>query len=149
MSPVLDLKFLNNTLGATFIGYSISCVIFGIFTTQTISFYHQYRSDPLKLKILVGVVWCIEFIHQTVVTHAVYHYLVLCFGSATIILMEPLVWSFVTLVVVGTISGSIVKFCSIIRIWRFSNHNKMVTAALTMAVFVQIGWTLGNVMCHL
>ncbi|KAH7870119.1 hypothetical protein F5879DRAFT_923963 [Lentinula edodes] len=139
MSSVFDLKFLNNTLGAGLIGYSISCVIFGIFTTQTISFYHKYRSDPLKLKILVGVVWCIEFIHQTLVAHTVYHYLVLCFGSPIIIILtEPLVWSFVTLIMVSTVSGSIVKFCSIIRIWRFSNHNIMVTAALSMVVFAQI-----------
>ncbi|KAJ3804946.1 hypothetical protein F5876DRAFT_70213 [Lentinula aff. lateritia] len=149
MSPVFDLKFLNNTLGAGFIGYSISCVIFGIFTTQTISFYYQYRSDPLKLKILVGVVWCIEFIHQTLVAHTVYHYLVLCFGSPIIILTEPLVWSFVTLIVVGTVSESIVKFCFIIRIWRFSNHNKMVTTALSMLVFAEIGWILGNVISQL
>ncbi|KAJ3886634.1 hypothetical protein GG344DRAFT_69507 [Lentinula edodes] len=124
----------------------------------------------------VGVVWCIEFIHQTLVAHTVYHYLVLCFGSPIIIILtEPLVWSFVpicktwkfsqehsivwpkpillqivqTLIVVSTVSGSIVKFCSIIRIWRFSNHNIMVTAALSMVVFAQIGWILGDVMCHL
>ncbi|KAJ4499738.1 hypothetical protein C8R41DRAFT_863721 [Lentinula lateritia] len=96
------------------------------------------KSDPLKLKILVGVVWCIEFIHQTLVAHTVYHYLVLCFGSPIIILTEPLVWSFVTLIVVGTVSESIVKFCFIIRIWRFSNHNKMVTTALSMLVFAEI-----------
>ncbi|KAJ3926252.1 MAG: hypothetical protein NXY57DRAFT_1043430 [Lentinula lateritia] len=96
----------------------------------------------------VGVVWCIEFIHQTLVAHTAYHYLVLCFGSPIIILTEPLVWSFVTLIVVGTVSESIVKFCFIIRIWRFSNHNKMVTTALSMLVFAEIGWILGNVMCH-
>ncbi|KAJ3859620.1 hypothetical protein EV359DRAFT_68007 [Lentinula novae-zelandiae] len=96
-----------------------------------------------------GVVWCIEFIHQTLVAHTAYHYLVLCFGSPIIILTEPLVWSFVTLIVVGTVSESIVKFCFIIRIWRFSNHNKMVTTALSMLVFAEIGWILGNVISQL
>ncbi|KAJ3848756.1 hypothetical protein EV368DRAFT_67993 [Lentinula lateritia] len=102
-----------------------------------------------ETEILVGVVWCIEFIHQTLVAHTVYHYLVLCFGSPIIILTEPLVWSFVTLIVVGTVSESIVKFCFIIRIWRFSNHNKMVTTALSMLVFAEIGWILGNVISQL
>ncbi|KAJ3916149.1 hypothetical protein F5877DRAFT_69282 [Lentinula edodes] len=122
----MSLTFdLNDTLGAAFIGYSISCVIFGIFTTQAISFYHRYRTDPLNLKILVGVVWL--------------------FGSPIAVFTEPVEWSLVTQVLVGAISGSIVKACFVVRVWRFSNRNKIVTTALAVVILVQIemmGWVL-------
>ncbi|KAJ3889859.1 hypothetical protein GG344DRAFT_66745 [Lentinula edodes] len=117
----MSLTFdLNDTLGAAFIGYSISCVIFGIFTTQAISFYHRYRTDPLNLKILVGVVWL--------------------FGSPIAVFTEPVEWSLVTQVLVGAISGSIVK-ASRLEI----NRNKIVTTALAVVILVQIemmGWVL-------
>ncbi|KAJ4474947.1 hypothetical protein J3R30DRAFT_3505095 [Lentinula aciculospora] len=73
MAAVLDL---NDTLGAAFIDYSIFCIVFGIFTTQGINFFHRYRTDPVNLKILVAVVWITEFVHQTLVAHALYHYTV-------------------------------------------------------------------------
>ncbi|KAJ3927172.1 MAG: hypothetical protein NXY57DRAFT_1026422 [Lentinula lateritia] len=139
----MSLTFdLNDTLGAAFIGYSISCVIFGIFTTQAISFYHRYRTDPLNLKILVGVVWCTELLHQTLVAHALYHYTVSLFGSPIAVFTEPVEWSLVTQVLVGAISGSIVKACFVVRVWRFSNRNKIVTAALAVVILVQIGCIL-------
>ncbi|KAJ3865422.1 hypothetical protein EV359DRAFT_80491 [Lentinula novae-zelandiae] len=138
----MSLTFdLNDTLGAAFIGYSISCVIFGIFTTQAISFYHRYRTDPLNLKILVGVVWCTELLHQTLVAHALYHYTVSLFGSPIAVFTEPVEWSLVTQVLVGAISGSIVK-ASRLEI----NRNKIVTAALAVVILVQIGCILGSLM---
>ncbi|KAH7872832.1 uncharacterized protein C8R40DRAFT_1173231 [Lentinula edodes] len=138
----MSLTFdLNDTLGAAFIGYSISCVIFGIFTTQAISFYHRYRTDPLNLKILVGVVWCTELLHQTLVAHALYHYTVSLFGSPIAVFTEPVEWSLVTQVLVGAISGSIVK-ASRLEI----NRNKIVTTALAVVILVQIGCILGSLM---
>ncbi|KAF5364552.1 hypothetical protein D9757_011804 [Collybiopsis confluens] len=71
MSSFLNL---DDTLGAAFIGYSVSCVIFGIFTMQAMSYFVTYRADPWRLKVLVGFIWCIEFVHQSLISHALYHY---------------------------------------------------------------------------
>ncbi|KIK70199.1 hypothetical protein GYMLUDRAFT_34691 [Collybiopsis luxurians FD-317 M1] len=138
---------LGTTLGAAFIGYSISCIIFGISTMQTISYFIHYRRDPLNLKILVGFIWCTELIHQSLIAHALYHYTVSLFGSPLAVVSEPVIWSLVTQVLVGAISGSIVKICFIIRVWKFSNHNIFVTASLSIVVIAQIGsilaWVVG------
>ncbi|KAF5364554.1 hypothetical protein D9757_011803 [Collybiopsis confluens] len=51
---------LDDTLGAVYIGYSVSSVIFGIFTMQTISYFVHYRADPWSLKVLVILIWFVK-----------------------------------------------------------------------------------------
>ncbi|KIK51300.1 hypothetical protein GYMLUDRAFT_101110 [Collybiopsis luxurians FD-317 M1] len=100
----------DNTLGAAFIGYSVSCIIFGIFTIQTISYFINYKKDTSNLKLL--------FIHQILIAHAMYHYMISLFGFPLLVISEPIIWSLVTQVVVGAVTATIVKICFVIRVWK-------------------------------
>ncbi|KAJ4474949.1 hypothetical protein J3R30DRAFT_3406123 [Lentinula aciculospora] len=60
------------------------------------------------------------------------------FRSPIAVFTEPGIWSLVTQVLVRTLSGSIVKICFVIRVWRFSHHNKVVTTVLVRVSPLQI-----------
>jgi hypothetical protein len=46
---------LDSTLGSISIGYSVSCFVFGILTTQVFIYYRKYPSDRLQYQYLVSV----------------------------------------------------------------------------------------------
>lgn len=48
----ISLKF-DNSLGATLIGFSVSCVVFGTLSTQCFSYFQRYPLDKPVYKILV------------------------------------------------------------------------------------------------
>ncbi|KAF5357568.1 hypothetical protein D9757_011802 [Collybiopsis confluens] len=65
----LTMLNLDDTLGAAFIGYTVSCIIFGVFTMQSISYFVNYRADSWSLKMLVGFTWCAKILSTTSKKH--------------------------------------------------------------------------------
>ncbi|KAJ8507548.1 hypothetical protein ONZ45_g10096 [Pleurotus djamor] len=63
---------VDMTVGALEVGVLVSIFLFGIITKQTISYYNRYPLDPLKLKILVAVIWTLEFAHAIALSHGTY-----------------------------------------------------------------------------
>lgn len=43
----------DSTLGAASIGFSVSCVVFGVLSTQVFTYFQRYPSDRPAYKILV------------------------------------------------------------------------------------------------
>ncbi|KAF8824020.1 hypothetical protein HHX47_DHR9000081 [Lentinula edodes] len=134
----------DNTLGAAFIGYSFACAVFGVLTAQVTNYYQTFVADPKQLRILVGIVWSLELIHVILISHALYHYTITLFGSMLEMITGHVVWSLVTQVLVAGISGSIVKLCFVLRVWRFSRRNVFITGLIFIVVLVQFGFIIGS-----
>ncbi|RDB15321.1 hypothetical protein Hypma_004752 [Hypsizygus marmoreus] len=63
-------------MGPVRIGYSLATFLFGFTTAQTYIYYRDFANDPLRIKLLVAVVWAADFVHQIFLGHVTYWYLV-------------------------------------------------------------------------
>ncbi|KAJ3539040.1 hypothetical protein NM688_g6423 [Phlebia brevispora] len=64
----------DNTYGATFIGFALSCLVFGIVCTQAWTYFQKYPFDRLFYKILVGLLLLLTAVDQAFIGHASYYY---------------------------------------------------------------------------
>ena len=48
------MGYVDSTLGAVFVGFNISCVVFGVLTTQAYVYFQRFPLDRLPYKILVS-----------------------------------------------------------------------------------------------
>ncbi|KAI0828860.1 hypothetical protein BC628DRAFT_1171745 [Trametes gibbosa] len=71
---------LDGTMGPLLIGVIICAVFYGVSLSQMYYYYTRYPRDPLYLKVLVAAVWCTDTVHQAMISHSVYWYLVTEFG---------------------------------------------------------------------
>ncbi|KAJ6571615.1 hypothetical protein B0H19DRAFT_1064682 [Mycena capillaripes] len=62
------------TLGAFQIGVLVSCVLFGVLTTQTYIYYSRFPDDSPKLKALVAFVWVCDLTDVLCVGNTLYIY---------------------------------------------------------------------------
>lgn len=127
----------DSTLGAASIGFSVSCVVFGVLTTQVYTYFRRYPSDRVAYKLLVVVLWFFELVDQVFIGHFVYYYTITNFANPLVIITGNVVWSLIAQVMVGDIVGTIVKLCFALRVWRFSNRNHFVTGIILILVFGQ------------
>ncbi|KAJ3922675.1 hypothetical protein F5877DRAFT_75100 [Lentinula edodes] len=127
----------DNTLGAAFIGYSFACAVFGVLTAQVTNYYQTEPDYDQFFRSL-------ELIHVILISHALYHYTITLFGSMLEMITGHVVWSLVTQVLVAGISGSIVKLCFVLRVWRFSRRNVFITGLIFIVVLVQFGFIIGS-----
>ncbi|KAJ4480337.1 hypothetical protein C8R41DRAFT_869137 [Lentinula lateritia] len=138
----------DNTLGAALIGYSFACAVFGVLTAQVTNYYQTFVADPKQLRILASLNFrtilsrSLELIHVILISHALYHYTITLFGSILEMITSHVVWSLVTQVLVAGISGSIVKLCFVLRVWRFSRRNVFITGLIFIVVLVQFGFII-------
>ncbi|KAJ7700752.1 hypothetical protein B0H17DRAFT_1046489, partial [Mycena rosella] len=65
---------LNSTIGALQIGIVLSCVLFGVTTTQAYTYYGRFPDDSHGLKFLVAVVWLCELAHIICIEATHYRY---------------------------------------------------------------------------
>ncbi|KAF5377942.1 hypothetical protein D9615_006750 [Tricholomella constricta] len=130
---------LHSTLGAASVGLSVSCIVFGILTTQVFLYFRRYPADRPFYKIIVGAILCLEIIDQILVIHCVYHYTVTNFGNYVVLVEGEIVWSLLLEVALGAIVGIIVKAVYAMRVWRFSNKNIYVTGTIGIMILAQFG----------
>ncbi|KAI0070445.1 hypothetical protein K474DRAFT_1702157 [Panus rudis PR-1116 ss-1] len=138
-NPLALLASFNKdaTIGATFIGFGASSVLFGVICVQTWTYLKRYPLDTWFYKVLVAVLWFLELVDQGFIGHAVYVYAISDWGSPLSLLKPPL-WSLILQVTLGAVAGSLVKICFAMRVYRFSQHNKPVTAAILILAVAQL-----------
>ncbi|KAA1474698.1 hypothetical protein DENSPDRAFT_343194 [Dentipellis sp. KUC8613] len=130
---------IDNTIGAAFIGWGISGLVFGILSIQCYTYFQRYPNDSIAYKTLVGSLWALEALHQGLVGHCVYFYDVRNYGNLLVFLETP-VWSLSIQVALGAFVGAIVKGCFGLRVWKFSKHNIWVTAVIMLMTLAQLGF---------
>ncbi|KAJ7258209.1 hypothetical protein C8J57DRAFT_1341417 [Mycena rebaudengoi] len=140
----MSLPFnLDETLGAVFAGFSVSCLIFGINTNQCFTYFQRYPEDRLVYKFLVSIIWILGFVNQLFIGHAVYFYTITNFAKTNVLFGTPIVWSFIAQSIVGVIIATIVRLCFAMRVWRFSKRNVLVTAGVLVPTVLE--FILGTV----
>ncbi|KIP06228.1 hypothetical protein PHLGIDRAFT_19513 [Phlebiopsis gigantea 11061_1 CR5-6] len=127
----------DNTYGAAFIGTVVSAILFGVVCAQTYTYLNRYPLDRPFYKILVGVLWVLELVHSILVSHASYFYAITNWGNSLVLLFPP-IWSLCVQVILGAIAGAIVKICFAMRVWRFSNGNRLVTGVIIVLALAQL-----------
>ncbi|KAJ3478214.1 hypothetical protein NLI96_g9915 [Meripilus lineatus] len=133
----------DTTLGATFIGFAASAVLFGVACAQTWTYLGRYPQDKTFYKLLVSALWILECVHQVFIGHSTYYYTITNWGNARALLQAPQ-WSLIVQVTLGAVVGGIVKICFAMRVWRFSQRNIPVTCCILLLIIAQLGKYTGS-----
>ncbi|KAI0700466.1 hypothetical protein BC835DRAFT_421667 [Cytidiella melzeri] len=131
---------LVNTFGVVQIGGTASVGLLGVTTLQTWFYYYTYPEDNLATKLLVAVVWIIEFVRSSFLVHAAYHYLVLNWGNPAA--LSVIVWSVSSLPLTTNLGELFGHLYFAWRIWMLSQMLAM-RWALTSLVVILAVWNFG------
>ncbi|KAL5522314.1 hypothetical protein ACEPAF_2171 [Sanghuangporus sanghuang] len=72
---------MDGTLGALYIGIVLAMSLWGVASLQVFYYFTRYPNDDWRLKTLVGIVWALDGIHQGMITHSGYVYLITQYGN--------------------------------------------------------------------
>ncbi|KAG7445905.1 uncharacterized protein BT62DRAFT_141887 [Guyanagaster necrorhizus] len=137
MSDVQAHLVVDNTMGAAFIGVIIAACLYGVSCVQTWYYFNQYQTDVWYIKSLVAIVWLFDSVHQALISHTVYYYVVTNFSNPTE--QENLVWSILLEVLFNGFIGFLVQSFLTMRVWRLGNENVALTAVITCLVLTEFG----------
>ncbi|KAG1756053.1 hypothetical protein EDB19DRAFT_1957732 [Suillus lakei] len=126
---------VDNTFGAFLIGVIVSAALYGVTCVQTWYYFSRYFSDPWYNRLLVGAIFVSDSIHQALITHTVYTYLVTDFDSASD--LEKLVWSLSVEVLFNGFTGFMVQSFLTMRVYKLSNKNIIATASVLSLVIAE------------
>ncbi|KAH9897754.1 hypothetical protein C8Q73DRAFT_787993 [Cubamyces lactineus] len=111
---------LDGTMGPLLIGVIICAVFYGVSLSQMYYYYTRYPRDPLYLKVLVAAVWTTDTIHQILISHSIYWYLVTNYGSpVTVGLLSPTI---IVEVFFQAFTGLFVQSFFAARVWKLSGR---------------------------
>ncbi|KAG1753710.1 uncharacterized protein EDB91DRAFT_1242682 [Suillus paluster] len=130
---------VDDTFGAFLIGVVISATLYGVTFVQTWYYFSRYSSDPWYMKLLVGAILLSDTVHQALITHTVYTYLITDFDIPAN--LGKLVWSLSVEVLFNGFTGLLVQSFLTARVYRLSNKSIIATAtvlSLVIAEFVII-----------
>ncbi|VDC05156.1 unnamed protein product [Peniophora sp. CBMAI 1063] len=116
---------LDETLGAFYIGVVVGAALWGVSCLQTWIYYTSYPDDPVYMKLLVFVIWALDTLHQALVSHGVYIYLITNFANLAI--LNTVVWSVLAEVVVNALTAFIVQLFLTYRVYKLSQKNYWLT----------------------
>ncbi|KAH8116581.1 hypothetical protein DFH11DRAFT_1725338 [Phellopilus nigrolimitatus] len=132
MSTTPALPALDNTLGALYIGVVICMGLWGAGTVQVYYYFNMYPKDNWWMKFLVIVVWALDTIHQALITHSSYVYLITQYANVLYLShLEP------TLEYMVLVSSFLVY-----RIWKLSSGNVLLVSAIMIAVIAEFAAVL-------
>ncbi|KAL4251233.1 hypothetical protein ABKN59_006316 [Abortiporus biennis] len=127
----------DTTLGAYYIGFAASCVLFGIICSQAWTYLGRYPEDRNFYKVLVAALWFLQLVDQAFIGHAGYFYSISNWGNPLALIAKPQ-WSLILQVTLGAFAGAIVKACFAMRVWRFSQRNVPVTLCIVILTIAQL-----------
>ncbi|KZP20566.1 hypothetical protein FIBSPDRAFT_742198 [Athelia psychrophila] len=119
-------------MGATLIGVILASALWGVTCVQVWMYYTNYPKDPWHLKALVAAVFISDTVHEILICHSIYTYLVTNFGNGAE--LGIIVWSILIEVL---FSVSIIlrsRSFLALRVWKFSGKNMYITAVVVLLV---------------
>ncbi|KIM52868.1 hypothetical protein SCLCIDRAFT_481666 [Scleroderma citrinum Foug A] len=126
---------INATFGAYLLGVIMSAILYGVTIVQTWFYYVGYPADPWHTKSLVLAVFISDTIHQALITHSAYIYLVADIAAPT--QLGSVVWSLVVEVLFNAITALLVQCFLTMRVYRLSNKSIIATASVLVVVIAQ------------
>lgn len=129
------MAVIDSTFGAYFIGVVISAVLYGVTCVQVWYYYVSYPTDPWHIKTLVFAVFASDTVHQALITHSAYIYLVSDIVNPTG--LADLVWSLIVEVLFNAITALLVQCFLSMRVYRLSNKSIPATAIVMSSVIAE------------
>ncbi|KIK58796.1 hypothetical protein GYMLUDRAFT_45097 [Collybiopsis luxurians FD-317 M1] len=112
---------LDLTLGPLMVGFTISTFLFGITTTQAYFYYANFPMDKPRMKVLVTLIWTLEFGHAICLTATMYRLFVTLFGNPAVLFKTPAALD--VSVILGAILALTCQGFFIYRVWKTSNQS--------------------------
>ncbi|KAF7355006.1 hypothetical protein MSAN_01416100 [Mycena sanguinolenta] len=129
---------IDNTMGSALLGCIFAAGLYGVSCVQTWYYFNRYGStDHWYIKALVGLVFVCDSVHQALISHTVYWYVITNYSRPEA--LSNLVWSILLEVLFNGLIGLIVQSFLTMRVWRLSNRNKCLTALTASLVLAEFG----------
>ncbi|KXN86290.1 hypothetical protein AN958_10152 [Leucoagaricus sp. SymC.cos] len=130
--------FTFNSLGAAFIGVICAAMLYGVSCVQTLYYFTRYPKliqplltspkDVWYIKGLVALVWTFDTIHQCLICHTVYYYVISNFNNPMI--LTRMVCSVCCSILFKGLVGFLVQGFLTLRVWRLSSNNVYITTTI-------------------
>ncbi|KAG7087223.1 hypothetical protein E1B28_013205 [Marasmius oreades] len=134
----IPVKQMHQTMGAVLIGVIVASFLYGISFIQAYIYYFITPSrDRWPLKTLVGAVILFDTIHQILVSHTIYTYVIVNYGKP--LTLGVAVWSLLAEVLFNGFTGFLVQSFLTRRVWRLSKKNYYLAAPAFFLVFAEFG----------
>ncbi|KAJ7624480.1 hypothetical protein FB45DRAFT_83459 [Roridomyces roridus] len=131
--PPVDIP---KTFGALLLGALFASVLSGISDLQAMFYFKAYREDPLRLKLMVAVVWILDTIHTGLIWSAVWFYLIGSYGQ--FLSVDEVPWQ-IPMIVILTPTIGVFKDCFFAyRIFILSGRNRVITAPIILLVCLRV-----------
>ncbi|KAI0771484.1 hypothetical protein BD413DRAFT_54768 [Trametes elegans] len=109
---------LDSTMGPLLIGVILAAIMYGVSCSQMYFYFTRYSRDPWTVKLLVIAVWTTDTIHQGLISHSVYWYLVTQYGNP--LALTQLVNTIIIEVFFNAFTGALVQSFFAARVWKLS-----------------------------
>jgi len=127
---------VDTTMGAAYTGVVLAGMLYGVSSVQTWYYFFKYQQDAWYIRTLVGAVWVFETVHQLLISHTVYYYVITHYNQPAT--LDRIVWSILLEVLFNGLIGMLVQGFLALRVWRLSGHNiplTIIVGALVLACF--------------
>ncbi|KAF8803764.1 hypothetical protein BYT27DRAFT_7214366 [Phlegmacium glaucopus] len=135
---------VHNTMGAAYVGVVCAGMLYGVSCVQTWYYFFKYRQDVWYIKALVASVFAFDTVHQILISHTVYHYLVSNYNNPAV--LADMVWPHLFQeysrqleVLFNGFIGLLVQGFLTLRVWRLSGNNVPLTAVVGTLVLAGFG----------
>ncbi|KIM45957.1 hypothetical protein M413DRAFT_441013 [Hebeloma cylindrosporum] len=111
-------------------------MLYGVSSVQAWYYFFKYHQDAWYIRTLVGAVWLFETVHQLLISHTVYYYVITHYNHPAT--LDRIVWSILLEVLFNGLIGMLVQGFLAMRVWRLSGHNVLLTitvGALVLSCF--------------
>ncbi|KAH8109870.1 hypothetical protein DFH11DRAFT_1730779 [Phellopilus nigrolimitatus] len=133
MGSATALPALDNTMGALFLSVMLSMALWGVGCVQIYYYFNMYPEDKRWIKTLVIVVWVFDSVHQGLLTHSCYTYLITNYGNP--LFLTHVVRSLLVMVLMSGVVCLLVQSFLVHRVWILSHKNIFVVSFLMLLVF--------------
>ncbi|KAK0440504.1 hypothetical protein EV421DRAFT_1815396 [Armillaria borealis] len=122
MSTATEIPPLDNTMGALLVGVLFSTALWGTTCVQTFSYIDRYwRLDTLGFRMLVLATFAMDTLHEILICHTIYIYLVSNFANPT--QLGIIEWSILVEVIASACVAFMVQSFFTYRVWILSHKN--------------------------
>ncbi|EGN96127.1 hypothetical protein SERLA73DRAFT_185689 [Serpula lacrymans var. lacrymans S7.3] len=125
---------LGPTLGALFIAFIISTLLYGVTSAQTFIFFKRGAHNGRNYKAIVTVLWILHTLHFIFISHSTHYYAVTSHGNFDA-LGTP-IWSLFAQMLPTILTVGVVQYVWTMRIWTLSNSPRRTPVAISMCLLV-------------
>ncbi|KAH7873819.1 uncharacterized protein C8R40DRAFT_360287 [Lentinula edodes] len=125
---------IDETFGAAYIGIVVAALLLGISVIQGF-YYFTHQKDGWILRGLVAGVLVFDFVHQVLITHTGYTYLITFWQQPA--KLRIVIWSLLAEVLFNGLTGFCVQCFLTYRIWKLSGTKVWLTVVVISLVFAE------------